>query len=192
MYSLVNWGRTTNSCLHQLEVLQNKFIRTSLFLSQNSPIDSQSVKFQTLKLQEMITFEFAKFIFKFKSNILPLTFFNYFVDLNKINKHNTRQKSVGGYPSCIQLWVWEEKITLRVFKEMGIYSSCSKSALLLNLEITTKQLFWSVTPKTLLKYIILINCLLLLFFFFLSAVKRYSKCNRYFLNLGLYCCKETF
>ena len=32
LYSLINWGRTTNSYLYQLVVLQNKFIRASLFL----------------------------------------------------------------------------------------------------------------------------------------------------------------
>ena len=73
-YSLINWGRTTNSCLHQLEVSQNKFIRASLFLPRNSPIDCLYVKFQTLKLKNMIKFEFAKFIFKFKNNMLPLSF----------------------------------------------------------------------------------------------------------------------
>ena len=29
--------------------------------------------------------------------MLPLSFSNYFVDLTKIHKHNTRQKSAGGY-----------------------------------------------------------------------------------------------
>ena len=55
MYSLKNWGTTTNSCLHQLEVLQNKFIRASLFLPRNSPIDSLYVKFQILKTKDMIS-----------------------------------------------------------------------------------------------------------------------------------------
>ena len=41
--------------------------------------------------------EFAKFIFKFKNNMLPSSFNNYFIDLNKIHKHNTRQKSIGSY-----------------------------------------------------------------------------------------------
>ena len=66
MYALINWGRTTNSCLHQLEVLQNKFIRASLFLPRNSSIDSLYVKFQSLKIKDMIRLEFAKFIFKLK------------------------------------------------------------------------------------------------------------------------------
>ena len=97
MYSLINWGRTTNSCLHQLEVLQNKFIRASLFLPRNSSIDSLYVKFQTLKIKDMIRLEFAKFILKFKNNMLPLSFHNYLIDLNNIHKHNTRQKSIGGF-----------------------------------------------------------------------------------------------
>ena len=83
LYSLINWGRTTSSCLHQLEVLQNKF--SSLFLPRNSPIDCVWVKFQILKLKDMIKFEFAKFIFKFENNMLPLSLNNYFVDLNKIH-----------------------------------------------------------------------------------------------------------
>ena len=45
----------------------------------------------------MIKFEFAKFIFKFKNNMLSLSFNNYLVDLKKMHKHNTRQESVGGY-----------------------------------------------------------------------------------------------
>ena len=45
----------------------------------------------------MIKFEFAKVGFKFKNNMLPLSFNNYFIDLNKIYKHNTRQKSAGGF-----------------------------------------------------------------------------------------------
>ena len=45
----------------------------------------------------MIKFEFAKLVFKFKNNMLPLSFNIYFVDLNKIHKHNTRQKLVGAY-----------------------------------------------------------------------------------------------
>ena len=97
LYSLINWGRTTNSYLHQLAVLQNKFIRASLFLPRNSPTNSMYVKFQTLKLKDMIRLEFAKFIFKFKNNMLPSSFNNYFIDLNKVHKHNTRQKSIGSY-----------------------------------------------------------------------------------------------
>ena len=71
LYSLINWGRTTKSYLHQLVVSQNKFIRASLFLPQHSPTNSLYVKFQTLKLKDTIRLEFAKFIFKFKNNMLP-------------------------------------------------------------------------------------------------------------------------
>ena len=45
----------------------------------------------------MIKFEFAKLIFQFKNTMLNLSFNDYFVDLNKIHKHDIRQKSVGGY-----------------------------------------------------------------------------------------------
>ena len=96
-YSLINWGRTTNSYLHQLVVQQNKCIRAGLFLPQNSPTNSLYVKFQTLKLKDMIRLEFAKSVFKLKNNMLPSSFNNYFIDLNKTHKHSTRQKSIGSY-----------------------------------------------------------------------------------------------
>ena len=83
------------SYLHQLVVLRNKFIRATSFLPQNSPTNSLYVKFQTLKLKGMIRLEFAKFIFKFINNMLPSSFNNHFIDLNKIHKHHTRQ--IGSY-----------------------------------------------------------------------------------------------
>ena len=42
----------------------------------------------------MIKIEFAKFIFKFKNQMLPSSFNNYFINLNQVHVHiyNTRQK----------------------------------------------------------------------------------------------------
>ena len=94
--SLIVWKGTRNSCLHQLEVLQNKFIRACLFLPRSFAIDSLYVKFQTLKLNGIIRLEIAKFIFKSKNSMLPLSFNNDFVNLNKIHKHNIRQKLIAG------------------------------------------------------------------------------------------------
>ena len=39
----------------------------------------------------------AKFMFRFKTKMLPISFDNYFTNLSEIHKHNTRQKAKSGY-----------------------------------------------------------------------------------------------
>ena len=173
LYSLINWGRTTNSYLHQLVVLQNKFIRASLFLPRNSPTNSLYVKFQTLKLKDMIRLEFAKFIFKFKNNMLPSSFNNYFIDLNKVHKHNTRQKSIGSYYHHSFNSEFEGKdYSTSAYRSGKLFLLLKKSALFLDLKMTIKQFYLSITPKILCNFINYLNCLLIS-----STVKLSSECN---------------
>ena len=97
LYSLINWGRTNVTNRRNLKVLQNKFVRASLFSPRNTSTNLLYNQFQSLKLRDMIDMEFAKFVFKFKHNLLPSSFKNYFVKLDCIYKYNTRQQSVVGY-----------------------------------------------------------------------------------------------
>ena len=94
----------------------------------------------------MISFELAKFILKFKNNMLPLLFGGY------------RQKSTGGYYHHPFYSEFERKrlqdACLMEWESIFLFK---KSAVLLNLKLTVKQLFWSVAPKTLINYIILLN-----------------------------------
>ena len=39
----------------------------------------------------------AKFMFRFKNKMLPISFDNYFTNLSEIHKYNTRQKAKSGY-----------------------------------------------------------------------------------------------
>ena len=97
LYSLINRGKATKSCLHQLEVLQNRFIRASLFLPKTTTTNLLCFKFQVLKLKDMVKIEIAKFMFRFKNKMLPIFFDNYFTNLSEIHKYNTRQKAKSGY-----------------------------------------------------------------------------------------------
>ena len=67
LYSLINWEKATKSCLHQLEVLQNRFTRASLFLSKTTTTNLLHFKFQVVKLKDMVKMEIAKFMFRFKN-----------------------------------------------------------------------------------------------------------------------------
>ena len=80
------------SYLHQLEVLQNTFIKASLFLLKTTTTNLLYFKFQDLKLKDLVKMEITKFMFRFKNKMLPISFDNYFINLSETHKYNTRQK----------------------------------------------------------------------------------------------------
>ena len=91
-YSLLNRSRAASSHLQKLIILQNKFIRASLFRAKEKPINFLYSKFNTLMLTDMIKIELAKFMFKYNNRLLPPSFNNYFTKLDVIHHYNTRQK----------------------------------------------------------------------------------------------------
>ena len=91
-YLLLNWGRITKTHLHRLEILQKKIIRACYFRPRFQHSILLHSKLGVLKLDDMIKTELAKFIFKFKNQMLPFSFNNYFINLNQVHKYNTRQK----------------------------------------------------------------------------------------------------
>ena len=118
-YSLLNWGRACKSHYHKLVILQNNILRACLFRPLHHPTNSLYSDCSVLKLEDMIKMEFAKFMFKFNNNILPTSFNNYFLKLDKVHNYNTRQTTrnvyfqsfVGSetgrktlYHICLQLW----------------------------------------------------------------------------------------
>ena len=118
-YSLLNWGRACKSHYHKLVILQNNILRASLFRPLHHPTNSLYSDCSVLKLEDMIKMEFAKFMFKFNNNILPTSFNNYFLKLDKVHNYNTRQTSRNVYFQsfvgsetgrktlhhiCLQLW----------------------------------------------------------------------------------------
>ena len=84
-YSLINWGRAYKSHYHNLVILQNKILRASLFLAMHHPTNLLYTKFGVLKLDDMIKMELAKFMFKFNNKMLPNSFNNNFLRLDKIH-----------------------------------------------------------------------------------------------------------
>ena len=68
LYSLINWGRASNSLLRKIELLQNKFIRAYLFHPRKTHVNLLFSKFQALKLKDMINMEFAKLMHKVRKS----------------------------------------------------------------------------------------------------------------------------
>ena len=66
-YSLLNWGRTSKSQLHNIKILQNRFLRASLFHDSRTSINVLYNEFRVLKLEDMIDMEFIKFVLNFST-----------------------------------------------------------------------------------------------------------------------------
>ena len=79
-YSLINWGRANNSTLHPLQIIQNKIITICLFGHKRTLINNYYVytKFQVLKLSDLCKLKYAKFMYKFENNSLPIFFQKHF------------------------------------------------------------------------------------------------------------------
>ena len=93
----MNWGRATKSCLRQLEVLQNRFIKASLILLRNSSTNLLYFKFEVPKLKGLVKIESVKWkmpnsCLNLKTKCAIFLFGDYFTNLNEIHKYNTRQK----------------------------------------------------------------------------------------------------
>ena len=119
-YSLLNWGRACKSQYHKHVIFHNNILRACLFRPLHHPTNLLYSDCSTLKLEDMIKMEFAKFMFKFNNCMVPTSFNNYFLKLDKIRYYNTRQKTryvyfqsfVGLetgrktlYHICLKLWI---------------------------------------------------------------------------------------
>ena len=89
-YSLLIWGRAAKSHLDKLSTLQNKILRACLFRPLHSPTKYLYSKCRVLKLEDMIKMEKAKFMIKYNNKMLPISFDNYFLKLEKVHNYNTR------------------------------------------------------------------------------------------------------
>jgi len=77
-YSLINcWGRAFKNLLNNVTILQNRFLRASLFQTVRTSVKLLYTKFGVLKLEDMIDMKYVKFLFRFCNDMLPLYFNNY-------------------------------------------------------------------------------------------------------------------
>jgi len=90
-YSSLNWGRAAKTHYHKLSVLQNKILRACLFSSTKYKTNLLYSRLKILKIEDMIEMQYAKFMFKFNNQMLPTSFNNYFIILDNVHNHNTRQ-----------------------------------------------------------------------------------------------------
>jgi len=96
-YSLLNWGRAAKSHYHKLSALQNKILRACLFSPRKYKTNLLYSRLKIFKIEDMIEMEYVKFMFKFNNQMIPTSFKNYFIRLDNVHNHNTRQKHRNKY-----------------------------------------------------------------------------------------------
>ena len=87
------------------------------------PTNLLFTKFCVLKLDDMIEMELAKLMFKFNNKMLPNSFNNYFLRLDKIHKYDTRQKNVMNFSIFREFRSREEGALSHLPKIMERYSA---------------------------------------------------------------------
>ena len=85
------WASTYSTYLTKLKRLQNKALRIILKTSIRNRISPQYHQFEILKLEELYTYEIAKFMYQFNRNKLPDNFNHYFSYSSNVSHYTTRQ-----------------------------------------------------------------------------------------------------
>lgn len=89
-YGLLIWGTATQKALKNLKVGQNKVIRIITSTSRFEHITPFYKQLNILKLNEMHTFELAKFMYRFYNKQLPSLFDDFFTKVSSTHNYSTR------------------------------------------------------------------------------------------------------
>ena len=96
-YGLIVWGNTYQSILNPLLILQKRALRIitfSSFQEHSTPLFKYT---KILKLCDLIHLHIAIFMYKFHANLLPSTFNQIFIKVNKTHNYNTRLSAKQSY-----------------------------------------------------------------------------------------------
>ena len=92
-YGLLLWGNANKYLINKVFRLQKRAMRlisNSEYLSHTKPLFQ---KFNTLNIFDMYTKEVAIFMFKYKNNMLPVSFDNFFTVNRENHNYNTRNRN---------------------------------------------------------------------------------------------------
>ena len=90
-YGIATWGSAKPSAITKLQNLQNKIVRHIAYPQQSDNILDHYTSLSILNIKELHFLEVAKFIFRSSKNTLPVSFDEYFRNIN--HSHYTRSKS---------------------------------------------------------------------------------------------------
>ena len=77
-YSTIVWGNTYETCLNKISRMQNKAIKLTDGGKWCESATLHYSELQILKLADLYRLELASFMLKFKTDLLPNSFLNYY------------------------------------------------------------------------------------------------------------------
>ena len=91
-YCVTVWGNTFESYLLPLIKLQKRAVRIISGAKRCAPSDPIFKKFRILKLDQIYRYSVHLFVLKFRYNLLPKIFDNFFTRNDEVHSHDTRSK----------------------------------------------------------------------------------------------------
>ena len=99
-YCITVWGSTYPSNLYRIVLIQKRVIRVISKEAFDAHTDPIFQKLCILKFTDVYLLQLGTFMYKYKKNLLPLTFDNSFIKINQIHTYNTRTSKQYYIPTC--------------------------------------------------------------------------------------------
>ena len=96
-YGLLAWGNTYKTTLQPIVILQKKTIRLLTFSSFDAHSSPLFKLLSILKMNDLVEYYVAIFMFKYNNNLLPSVFNNFFNSVSNIHKYRTRSATKNNF-----------------------------------------------------------------------------------------------
>ena len=97
IYGIIAWGNTYLTTLQPLFILQKKTIRLMTFKSFHEHSSPIFRKLNIIKLDDLISYHIAVFMYRFNNSLLPSAFDAFFSKVSEIHHYNTRSAAKQSY-----------------------------------------------------------------------------------------------
>ena len=90
IYGLLAWGNKYPTTFQPILMLQTKAVRLITFSSVDAHSSPLFKKLSILKMNDLVEYYVAIFMFKYNNNLFPPVFKNFFISVSNIHKYQTR------------------------------------------------------------------------------------------------------
>ena len=97
VYGIIAWGNTYPTTLQPLFILQKRAIRLMTFASFHEHSSPIFRKLNIIKLNDLISYHIAVFMYRFNNSLLPSAFDAFFSKVSEIHYYNTRSAAKQSY-----------------------------------------------------------------------------------------------
>ena len=96
-YAILNWGSSTASQCNKLLLLQKKAVRIINKTGYREHTDPLFAELKVLKFIDLYNLNLGKFMFRYKSGLLPSSFNDLFILCSSVHTYGTRSASKGDF-----------------------------------------------------------------------------------------------